>query len=170
MIDELIGQLVWAFISAADDISLAEEAARKGHLSGIWLLPTEMRSASDTATLINRLQMASPRPLLVGVDAEAGLGLVMGTATQLPTAMALGATGDPDLVRDAATVTALEASACGINAIAAPVLDVNSNPRNPIVNTRSFGSSADLVSRLGVAFIEALQTPALGGHVLPIGK
>jgi beta-N-acetylhexosaminidase len=170
MIDELIGQLVWAFISAADDIALAEEAAKKGRLSGIWLLPTEMRSASDTATVINRLQMASPRPLLVGVDAEAGLGLVMGTATQLPTAMALGATGDPELVRDAATVTALEAGACGINAVAAPVLDVNSNPRNPIVNTRSFSSSPDLVGWLGVAFIEALRTATPSGRVLPIGK
>ena len=43
MIDELVGQLVWGFISARDDIPLAEESARKGHLSGIWLLPTEMR-------------------------------------------------------------------------------------------------------------------------------
>ena len=56
MIDELVGQLVWGFISARDDVPLAEEAARKGHLSGIWLLPTEMRSAEDTATLVNRLQ------------------------------------------------------------------------------------------------------------------
>jgi beta-N-acetylhexosaminidase len=170
MIDELVGQLVWAFISARDDIALAEEAARKGHLSGIWLLPTEMRSAADTAVVINRLQMAAPRPLLVGVDAEAGLGLVMGTATQLPTAMALGAARDLNLVHDAATVTALEASACGINAIAAPVLDVNINPRNPIVNTRSFGASPNLVSRLGVAFVEALRTTMPAGKVVPIGK
>jgi beta-N-acetylhexosaminidase len=171
MIDELVGQLIWGFISARDDITLAEESARKGHLSGIWLLPTEMRSAQDTATLINRLQMASPQPLLVGVDAEAGLGLVMGTATHLPTAMALGATKNPDLVRDAAIVTGLEASACGINAIAAPVLDVNVNPSNPIINVRSFGGDPDLVARLGVTFVEALRAcPDLGGQVLPIGK
>jgi len=157
MIDELVGQLIWGFISAQDDIKLAEESARKGHLSGIWLLPTEMRSAQDTATLINRLQMASPFPMLVGVDAEAGLGLVMGTATLLPTAMALGAAGDSKLVRDAALVTGLEASACGINAIAAPVLDVNVNPSNPIINVRSFGGDPNLVSELGVTFIRALQ-------------
>src|SRR5947209_18554857 len=152
MIDELVGQLVWGFISARDDVALAEEAAHKGHLSGIWLLPTEMRSAQDTATVVNRLQMASSTPLLVGVDAEAGLGLVMGTATQLPTAMALGAAGDSDLVRDAAIVTGIESSACGINAVAAPVLDVNLNPHNPIINAHSFGSDPNLVSRLGVAF------------------
>lgn len=171
MIDELVGQLIWGFISARDDIPLAEESARNGHLSGIWLLPTEMRSAQDTASLINRMQMASPRPLLVGVDAEAGLGLVMGTATLLPTAMALGATHDPELVRDAAVVTGLEASACGINAIAAPVLDVNVNPSNPIINVRSFGGDPELVSELGVTFIKTLQSsPDLGGKVLAIGK
>lgn len=171
MIDELVGQLVWGFISARDDIAAAEESAGKGHISGIWLLPTEMRSASETATLVNRLQMAAPTPLLVGVDAEAGLGLVMGTATQLPTAMALGAAADPALVRDAALVTALEAAASGINAIAAPVLDVNINPANPIINTRSFGSNPELVGRLGVAFIDALRGDAVpGGRVLPIGK
>src|SRR5947209_13724122 len=146
MIDELVGQLVWGFISAGDEIAAAEEAARKGHLGGVWLLPTEMRNASETATLINQLQMASLRPLLVGVDAEAGLGLVMGTATLLPTAMALGAAGDPSLVGDAACVTAAEAAACGINTIAAPVLDVNVSPSNPIINTRAFGGSPNLVS------------------------
>lgn len=168
MIDELVGQLVWGFISARDDVPAAEAAAGRGHLSGIWLLPTEMRSATDTAALVNRLQMVSPQPLLVGVDAEAGMGLVMGTATQLPTAMALGAAGNLDLVRDAARVTAEEAAACGINAVAAPVLDVNVNPDNPIINTRSFGGDPELVARMGVAFAEALA--ASGGPVLPIGK
>ncbi|HEX6508032.1 MAG TPA: glycoside hydrolase family 3 N-terminal domain-containing protein, partial [Chloroflexota bacterium] len=171
MIDELVGQLVWGFISARDDLPAVEEAAQKGHLGGIWLLPTEMRSATDTAALVNRLQMVSPQPLLVGVDAEAGMGLVMGTATQLPTAMALGATGNLDLVRDAALVTAAEATACGVNAVAAPVLDVNVNPDNPIINTRSFGGNPELVANMGVAFVEALQTlSSSGAPVLPIGK
>jgi beta-N-acetylhexosaminidase len=171
MIDELVGQLIWGFISASDEIAGAEEAARRGHLSGIWLLPTEMRSASETAMLVNQFQMASPRPLLVGVDAEAGLGLVMGTATQLPTAMALGAAADPMLARDAALVTAAEAAACGINAIGAPVLDVNVSPRNPIINSRAFGGTPDLVASMGVAFIDALRTTASRpGGVLPIGK
>ena len=171
MIDELVGQLIWGFISAGDEIAGAEDAARNGRLAGVWLLPTEMRSAAETAMLVNQLQMASPVPLLVGVDAEAGLGLVMGTATHLPTAMALGATRDPQLVREAAWVTAAEAHACGINAIAAPVLDVNVNPRNPIINTRAYGGTPELVAQLGVAFIEALEaTPTAAGRVVPIGK
>lgn len=171
MIDELVGQLVWAFISTKDDLESAEQAARKGHVSGIWLLPTEMRSPAETAALINRFQAVSPRPLLVGVDAEAGLGLVMGGATQLPTAMALGAADDPGLVREAAAVTAAEAGACGINTVAAPVLDVNVNPANPIINTRAFGGEPALVTRLGLAFMEGLHGDGDSAQrVLSIGK
>ncbi len=147
MSDELIGQLIWAFISSMQDLTSVEQAVREGRVGGIWLLPTEMHSPGETAVLINRLQAVSPTPLLVGVDAEAGLGLVMGGATYLPTAMALGATRDAQLAYDAAAVTAAEARACGINAIAAPVLDVNVNPANPIINTRAFGGDPALVAR-----------------------
>ncbi|HXT36321.1 MAG TPA: glycoside hydrolase family 3 N-terminal domain-containing protein, partial [Chloroflexota bacterium] len=74
-------------------------------------------------------------------------------------------------VRQAAALTAAEARACGINMVAAPVLDVNINPRNPIINTRSFGASPELVAELGVAFVEGLQAPVAGRQdVLAIGK
>lgn len=168
MDDERVGQLIWAFISSAEDIDAAERAAREGRVGGIWLLPTQMHSPADTAALVNRLQAAAARPLLIGVDAEAGMGLVMGGATYLPTAMALGAARDPELVRQAAVVTAAEAHACGINMVAAPVLDVNVNPANPIINTRAFGGDPALVAALGVAFTEGLQQP--GSGVLAIGK
>src|SRR5437588_11252410 len=95
--DDLIGQLIWAFIMSRDDLEPASQAAQEGRLGDVWLLPTEMRSAAETVTLVNWLQASSPIPLLVGVDAEAGLGLVMGCATELPTAMALGAAGDLQL-------------------------------------------------------------------------
>src|SRR5579859_1549475 len=87
VIEELVGQLLWAFISTKDDLEMAGQAARRGQISGVWLLPTEMRSPAETATLVNWLQGVAPCPLLIGVDAEAGMGLVMGGATQLPTAM-----------------------------------------------------------------------------------
>jgi len=169
--DELVGQLVWAFISSAQDLTSVEQAVREGRVSGIWLLPTEMHSPGETAALIDLLQAVAPTPLLIGVDAEAGLGLVMGGATYLPTAMALGAAGDDQLAYDAAAVTAAEARACGINMVAGPVLDVNVNPANPIINTRAFGSDPMLVARLGVAFVKGLQddSPAPCG-VRAIGK
>lgn len=169
--DELVGQLIWAFVSSSEDIDAVEVSIKKGRVSGVWLLPTEMHGPEETARLVNRLQAAAPIPLLIGVDAEAGMGLVMGGGTLLPTAMALGASGDPDLVRSAAAVTASEAAAVGINAVAAPVLDVNINPANPIINTRSYGESPDLVRQLGLAFVEGIRETAEGQlTVLPIGK
>ena len=168
--DELVGQLIWAFVTGSEDLDQLEKSIRKGRVGGVWLLPTEMNNPSETAALVNRLQEAAPQPLLVGVDAEAGLGLVMQGATLLPTAMALGASGDPDLVRAAAAVTASEAAACGINAVAAPVLDVNINPANPIINTRAYGEYPELVSRMGSAFLDGLAAEREYGVVLPIGK
>jgi beta-N-acetylhexosaminidase len=165
-VDELVGQLIWAFVSSSEDIDAVEVSIKKGRVSGVWLLPTEMHGPEETARLVNRLQAASPIPLLIGVDAEAGMGLVMGGGTLLPTAMALGAAADPELVRKAAAVTAAEAAAVGINAVAAPVLDVNINPANPIINTRSYGERPDLVRQMGLAFMEGVAGPA----VLPIGK
>lgn len=169
--DELVGQLIWAFVSGSEDLEPVERSIRKGRVGGVWLLPTEMNSPAETAELVNRLQAAAPQPLLIGVDAEAGLGLVMRGATLLPTAMALGASGDPELVRSAAAVTGAEAAACGINAVAAPVLDVNVNPGNPIINTRAYGEDQALVSQMGVAFMEGLASVGADGQaVLPIGK
>jgi len=169
LIQDSIGQLIWAFIRTEEDLEPAARAAREGRIGGIWLPPVLMRSAAEAVRLVNWLQASSTVPLLVGVDAEAGLGSVMGGATHLPTAMALGAAGDPELTRRAGRVTASEVSACGINAIGAPDIDVNVNPGNPIINTRAFGGSPQLVSRLGRAFLEGVEIPA-GGRVLPIGK
>ncbi len=171
MIEDEIGQLLWAFVTTMEEFASAERAARAGRIGGIWLLPTQMHSPEEAAELVNRAQAAAKVPLLIGVDAEAGLGLVMGGATYLPTAMALGAAADLDLTRAAAEVTAAEARACGINVVAAPVLDVNVNPANPIINTRSFGASPQLVGEHGRAFIEGLQAPVDGRQdVLAIGK
>lgn len=169
--DDPIGQLIWAFIPSHEDLEPAAVAAQDGRIAGVWLLPPEMRSAAETATLVNWLQASAAVPLLVGVDAEAGLGLVMGGATDIPTAMALGAIGDPEATVQAAEVTALEAAACGINAVGAPVLDVNINPANPIVNTRAFGASPELVGELGEAFLRGMaRASSSRGTVLPIGK
>ena len=169
--DELVGQLIWAFVSSSEDIDAVEVSIKKGRVSGVWLLPTEMHGPEETARLVNRLQSAAPTPLLIGVDAEAGMGLVMGGGTLLPTAMALGAAEDRNLVRAAAAVTAAEAAAVGINAVAAPVLDVNINPANPIINTRSDGENPRQVQESGLAFMEGVSATVEGqARVLPIGK
>jgi len=75
--------------------------------------------------------------------------------------MGLGAAGDPILARKVAEVTARELRACGINMNFAPVVDVNSNPNNPVIGVRSFGESVEVVSELGVAMVEGLQSEGI---------
>ena len=78
-------------------------------------------------------------------------------ATILPGNMALGAAGATELAEQAGTITAIELGAVGVNLNFAPVIDVNNNPRNPVIDRRSFGECPNLVSRLGCAYIKGLQ-------------
>ena len=96
-------------------------------------------------------------PLFISVDQEGGYVARLPRATSFPGNMGLGAAGDPALTRKVGEVTARELRACGINMNFAPVVDVNSNPSNPVIGVRSFGESADSVAELGVAMVEGLQ-------------
>ncbi len=119
------------------------------------------------AAKINELQARSRVPLLVTSDFEnGGPGmrinhsyalpslLPQGGGTSFPPTMAFGAIGDERFVREYGRITAVEAKAVGLHLNFAPVLDVNSNPENPVINTRSFGEDPETVARLGAAFIQ----------------
>lgn len=124
---------------------------------------------TEVAAKLNDLQRHSRLPLLVAADLETGAGFRMwgaihmpgmielGGATNFPSLMAVGATGDPDLSFRMGEITAKEARAVGIHVPFAPVLDVNNNPTNPIINVRSFGEDPDLVARMGSAFVRGTQ-------------
>ena len=105
------------------------------------------------ASITNRLQSISALPLLNSADFEAGVGFRIGRATTFPRAMAFGAAGDDRLAFEAGRITALEARALGIHVNFAPVADVNNNPRNPVINTRSFGEDPAMVARLAAAYV-----------------
>jgi beta-N-acetylhexosaminidase len=109
------------------------------------------------ATLLNRLQRASAVPLLVSGDFESGVGFRMRGATLFPRAMAFGAAGDERLAREAGRITAVEGRALGVHVNFAPVVDVNSNPKNPVINTRSFGEDPAAVARLASAYVRGLR-------------
>lgn len=93
-------------------------------------------------------------PLFLGIDQEGGVIKRIPGGTNLPGQMALGATGDARLAEAAGQLTGEELKALGLQINFAPVLDINSNPDNPIIGIRSFGSKADLVTRLGLATIK----------------
>src|SRR5437868_10435834 len=81
-----------------------------------------------------------------------------GDATNFPWNMAVGATGNPEYARRVGMVTGREARALGILHVYAPVLDVNNNANNPVINVRSFGEDPETVAKFGVAFMEGLQS------------
>jgi beta-N-acetylhexosaminidase len=126
-------------------------------------------SPMELAAKLNALQAMSKLPLLFGADLEAGAGfrarggyfvpnaIDLGGAVISPPEMAIGATRDTALAFEEGKLTAQEGRALGIHIAYAPVLDVNNNPANPVINTRSYGEDPRLVARLGAAFIRGLQ-------------
>ena len=110
------------------------------------------------ASMLNRLQAIAKLPLLNTADFEGGVGFRIMGATAFPRLMAFGAARDERLAQEAGRVTGEEARAIGVHVNFAPVVDVNNNPRNPVINTRSFGENPDLVGRLASAYIRGLQS------------
>ena len=113
--------------------------------------------ALTTAALVNRLQRRARVPLLFASDFEGGVGTQLRGGTRLPRAMALAATGDVESAAEAARITAREGRAIGVHVNFYPVLDVNNNPANPIINTRAFSDDPECVANWGTAFIRAAQ-------------
>ncbi len=112
----------------------------------------------DTTILINRLQADAKIPLLFSVDAETGIGMRFDNTTIFPWAMAVGATGNPEYARKIGAITGREARAMGIHQVYAPVVDVNNNANNPVINVRSYGEDPDAVGGFGAAMVEGVQS------------
>ena len=109
------------------------------------------------AVFLNRLQQAAKIPLLTTADFEGGANYILNGATRFPRGMAIGATRDPRLAFTAGRLAAEEGRSVGVMVDFYPVLDVNNNPRNPIINLRSFGEDPAFVSEMGRQFIKGIQ-------------
>jgi len=109
------------------------------------------------AAMLNRLQREARIPLLTTADFEGGVGYMLNGATRLPRAMAIGATRDTNLAYRAGKVSAEEGRALGVAVDFYPIVDVNNNARNPIINIRSFGEDVALVSQMAQAYIRGVQ-------------
>ena len=168
-LDEKIGQL---FVVGASGVYMSVSSpayqrllhlVRDEHVGGfIWF----MSNVYETAALTERLQAESRVPLLISADLESGIGMRFNDTTFWPSAMAVAATGDPSLAEAEGRIAAQEARAVGVNHIYAPVVDVNIDPDNPVINTRSFGEDPQDVSRFATAFIRGVQSE----HVLACAK
>jgi len=113
--------------------------------------------AYPTAVLANQLQSKSRLPLLIGADFERGTAMRYDEGTSFPTAMAVAAAGNPKDAYTMGKITALEARATGVQWVYAPDSDVNNNPGNPIINTRSFGENPQRVAEFVSAFVKGVK-------------
>lgn len=179
-LEEKVGQmLVSSFFSTYLSTDSAEfealtKAVHEQHVGGfhvfggrelappVLLNPTygtvTLGHALDAASTIDRLQAIAKVPLLNTGDFETGIGFRIAGATAFPRLMAFGAARDERLAEEAGRVTGEETRAIGVHVNFAPVVDVNNNPRNPVINTRSFGEDPELVGRLASAFIRGMQS------------
>jgi beta-N-acetylhexosaminidase len=168
-VDEKIGQLLFTTYYggfAATDSSAYQQllhAVQDLHVGGFIVithgspLGIVKSQAYPTAVLANQLQTKSKLPLLIGADFERGTAMRYEEGTSFPTAMAVAAGGDPKDAYTMGKITALEARSTGVNWVYAPDSDVNNNPANPIVNTRSFGENPQRVAEFVSAFIKGVE-------------
>ena len=165
-------QMVWPWVlgdyTPDDDANFRrlQGLIRDQHLGGLII---SVGSPTEIAAKLNALQGVSALPLLVGADLETGAafrarggyflpnGIDLGGATSFPYEMGIGATRDSALAYAMGRATALEGRALGIHMAFAPVVDVNNNPKNPVISLRSFGENPQLVATLGAALIRGIQ-------------
>jgi beta-N-acetylhexosaminidase len=158
-LEEKVAQMIMArayghYVStSSDEYRRLVELVTKDHVGGLAVFQGDVY---ESAVLLNRLQRLARVPLLIAADYERGITMRTRRGTPFPDAMAIGATRNPDLAYAAARAMAREARALGVHQNFAPVADVNNNPANPVINTRSFGEDPRLVAAMAGAFIRGL--------------
>lgn len=166
-----VGQMVMMWVlgdyTNADDPTFAE--IRRWIVDdGIGGVSMSLGSPIEVAAKINAMQRLARVPLLVSADLEPSLGRLeggvfthylmdAGGATVFPTAMAIAATGRDEDAYEVGRIIGREARAVGIHINFAPTVDVNNNPSNPVINTRSFGEDPERVARLSALFVRGSQ-------------
>ncbi|HEV3411990.1 MAG TPA: glycoside hydrolase family 3 N-terminal domain-containing protein [Puia sp.] len=160
--DEKIAQLMVIRLSGIDPVthrtifydSIAESAVRKFNVGGICTFQGDPVAQAER---INRLQGLARTPILFCIDAENGLGMRMDSVEGLPRQMMLGATSDTGLIHRYGRLVGGQCKRIGIQVNYAPVVDINNNPDNPVINDRSFGEDKQKVAEFGIQYMRGLQ-------------
>lgn len=178
-LEQLAGQMIFApfnstyLSSDTDDYEELVKLVHETHIGGLIAFggsepvpqvmlnntygPVILGQPLELASTLNRLQAVSALPLLTSSDFEWGVQMRIAGATKFPRAMAFGATGDPQLAYEAGKVVGEESRALGVHLNFAPVADVNNNPRNPVINIRSFSEDPARVGAMVAAWTRGLQ-------------
>ena len=156
-LDEKIGQML---MPATSSFSTMKTLVNNYKVGGFTFTGNN-RQAADLINITNYMQEYSPTPLLFAIDSEAGLGARVADATIFPLIMAFGAANDPALTEACGRITARESRSLGIHIGFGPVVDVNTEPLNPIISTRAYSDDPGRVARLARGFITGARSEGL---------
>ncbi len=178
-LEQIVGQMIFApfqstyMSSDSDQYEQLVKLVHEAHIGGVIAfggsepIPQVMLNNTygavilgqpmELASILNRLQSVSNLPLLTSSDFEWGVQMRIAGATKFPRAMAFGATGDPQLAYEAGKVVGAESRALGVHVNYGPVADVNNNPRNPVINIRSFGEDPAKAGEMVAGWVRGMQ-------------
>lgn len=159
--EEKIAQL-FCLITYTDDENYLKYLAGGLKVGGVM---TRTMSLSEIVNTVTRLQSNAKIPMLISANLEAGLNQACYEGTRVGCQMGIAATGDKKYATELARIIGKEASALGINWAFAPIIDIDYNFRNPITNTRTFGSNADTVASFGKAYVEEVQKHGIAASI-----
>ena len=178
-LEQIVGQMIFApfqstyMSSDSDQYEQLVKLVHEAHIGGVIAfggsepIPQVMLNNTygavilgqpmELASILNRLQSVSNLPLLTSSDFEWGVQMRIAGATKFPRAMAFGATGDPQLAYEAGKVVGAESRALGVHVNYGPVADVNNNPRNPVINIRSFSEDPAKAGEMVAGWVRGMQ-------------
>lgn len=161
-LEQKIGQMIMVSIPGKKLDTVTRRILKEYIPGGIILFGYNLSSKEADRKFIDILQKESMKyagiPLFISIDQEGGrVKRITDGVTQFPGNMALGVVADEEMVYDMARILGIELRRVGINMNLTPVVDVNNNPDNPVINNRSFGSRPEIVSKMGVAYIRGIQ-------------
>ncbi|MBZ4664863.1 MAG: beta-N-acetylhexosaminidase [Mahella sp.] len=169
-LDEKIGQMVIVGLDGYNIDENAKTLIEEKHVGGFILFERNVEDAAQLLNLTNSLKRANTVnkiPLFISVDEEGGrVSRMPDSIKKLPTNKAIGQINDADYSFGIGSVIGKELKAFGFNMDFAPVLDINSNPKNPVIGDRSFGADAQTVTKLGIQTMEGIRT----GGVISVVK
>ncbi|MBW3112681.1 beta-N-acetylhexosaminidase [Bacillus sp. MCCB 382] len=161
-LDEKIGQMLVAGVNGTQMDEPTKNLIQKHKVGGFIFFSDHLTSPEQTVRFLNQLKEANtdnPLPLLLSVDQEGGnVTRLPGRISNFPTNQKIGNANDPDVSYEVGTLLGQELKEFGFNLDFAPVLDVNSNPNNPIIGDRSFSADPDIVSELGIQTMKGIQS------------
>ncbi|MBI9065732.1 MAG: serine hydrolase [Salinivirgaceae bacterium] len=156
-LEQKIAQLFMISVYSNKSLAYNKEMiqyVKKNQIGGIIFM---QGGPVNQAILTNELQRVSQVPLMIGIDGEWGLAMRLDSTISYPKAMAMGAITDDQIIYDFGNQLAEQLKTIGIQINFAPVIDVNNNPNNPVINVRSFGEDKRIVSRKGLAYAMGMQ-------------